>query len=651
MSNNRKISKNQVMLMNKLMKTAIVVILGLVIVGISNLYGYAPQGLEMTPYSVPIPAGGDQMEQCWNRSWIGWNPMRATSFYSDDVMNRMTECGGFIYMVGLNETGGDENITLSKWDFAGNNLWNVTWGGFYLEYPIGIWSDGIYIYTCGSVFVYELPYSHCDILLIKWNAMGGVEWSATWDGDGEPAYDRGKAIWGNGTDVFVLGDTIGYSSSDFVLVQFSASDGAIGWNRTWGGWHQEIAEGLYGSGSSLWAVGTTQSWGAGYEDLAIVKWNITTREKVWNATAGAAGSDYGYGVWGNDEEPYIYTVGETAGEHWIIKWDDNAQVISDSKIWFYDTPGANTGRAITGNGTVLYTCGASGIAAHGGATDMTLLQWDLNLNLIDNQTWGYPNVAEQGEIGYSVWCNNTDVVTAGLRLSWLGELYRGDSFLVRWSTGGYIPPYPPTSLSIFINDGVEETGNLNVTLTLSATGATEMCFSNDGNTYSSWEVYTVSKIWELESGVGLKTVFFNARNDTIEAVAPSKDTITYIIPPTELSIIINGGALETSSPNVQLTLSAIGATEMCFSNDGVTYTEWEPYDTSKNWTLESGGGIKTVYFRVRNSTIEAATPVIGTIMPSSELFVPGFPTPILLMVASFAVIYLARQRVKSIEFG
>ena len=43
----------------------------------------------------------------------------------------------------------------------------------------------------------------------------------------------------------------------------------------------------------------------------------------------------------------------------------------------------------------------------------------------------------------------------------------------------------PSALSITINGGVNQTRVNNVNISLSATGATEMCFSNDGNAWST----------------------------------------------------------------------------------------------------------------------------------------------------------------------
>jgi len=78
------------------------------------------------------------------------------------------------------------------------------------------------------------------------------------------------------------------------------------------------------------------------------------------------------------------------------------------------------------------------------------------------------------------------------------------------------------------------------------------------------------------------------------------------------TILINDDATYTTSVNVILTLSASddtsGVAEMCFSNDGVTYTDWEAYATSKSLALTTGDGAKTVYVKYRDNAGLESTP-------------------------------------------
>jgi hypothetical protein len=71
------------------------------------------------------------------------------------------------------------------------------------------------------------------------------------------------------------------------------------------------------------------------------------------------------------------------------------------------------------------------------------------------------------------------------------------------------------------------------------------------------------------------------------------------------SIVINGGAGYTGSTNVTLALSATdsqtGVAEMRFGNTGDPWSAWEPYATTKSWTLPSGDGNKYVWVQFRNN--------------------------------------------------
>lgn len=65
------------------------------------------------------------------------------------------------------------------------------------------------------------------------------------------------------------------------------------------------------------------------------------------------------------------------------------------------------------------------------------------------------------------------------------------------------------------------------------------------------------------------------------------------------TVVISGAAAITGNASVSLTTSASdspgsGVSAMRFSNDGVAWSEWEPYTANKSWTLGGGDGEKTV---------------------------------------------------------
>jgi len=164
--------------------------------------------------------------------------------------------------------------------------------------------------------------------------------------------------------------------------------------------------------------------------------------------------------------------------------------------------------------------------------------------------------------------------------------------------------------SIAINGGASYTNTTASTLTLSASdtggsGLSQMRFSNDNVTWSSWEAYATTKSWTLASGSGTKTVYVQYRDGAGNVSSTYSDTIVLDTAGPTGSITINGGAAETNSTTVTLTLSASdtggsGLSQMRFSNDNVTWSSWEAYASTKSWTLSSGDGAKTVYVQYRD---------------------------------------------------
>ena len=69
------------------------------------------------------------------------------------------------------------------------------------------------------------------------------------------------------------------------------------------------------------------------------------------------------------------------------------------------------------------------------------------------------------------------------------------------------------------------------------------------------------------------------------------------------SAIINNGAISTQSSQVTLTLFTQTGTKMMISNTAdFAGAVWEPYTLTKQWTLSSGNGQKTVYVKFMDAT-------------------------------------------------
>ena len=154
-------------------------------------------------------------------------------------------------------------------------------------------------------------------------------------------------------------------------------------------------------------------------------------------------------------------------------------------------------------------------------------------------------------------------------------------------------------------------------------------FNNNGTTYSigsyaKWKIvkmYTsgvlvrefvpVYRLSDNEIGLfdDVKKMFYT--NEGTGSFKKGSDIV--VNTPSNNNVLINDGARTTENTNVTLTLSSNGATEMCISNTN-SCDSWEVYSASKDWTLTSGNGYKTVYVWFRNAEGNKTSVISDTII-------------------------------------
>ena len=142
-------------------------------------------------------------------------------------------------------------------------------------------------------------------------------------------------------------------------------------------------------------------------------------------------------------------------------------------------------------------------------------------------------------------------------------------------------------------------GARTVTLSCSdgaGSGCDKTYYTTDGSVPT-----TASSVYSIPLTMSVTTTlrYFSVdRAGNAEAVK----TQTYVIN-TNPSITINGGTTYTISRSVTLSLfcGSAGCTQMQLSNDNITWPAAETYRTTRNWTLTSGEGEKTVYVKYRDS--------------------------------------------------
>jgi len=139
---------------------------------------------------------------------------------------------------------------------------------------------------------------------------------------------------------------------------------------------------------------------------------------------------------------------------------------------------------------------------------------------------------------------------------------------------------------------------------------------------SSWTDYSEPFLVNLD---GNFTIQYNSTDyaGNVEQTKTANITI-------EKPIKINGDAFYTNSPTVNLTLSAelvmSSVINMSFSNNNITWTEWEAYVDTRAWYLSDGEGLKTVYVKFSNGTASPAyfdTITLATTPPTTTASLSG----------------------------
>ncbi|TKJ18441.1 MAG: hypothetical protein CEE43_17995 [Promethearchaeota archaeon Loki_b32] len=210
-----------------------------------------------------------------------------------------------------NEQDDKDNKNIVPLLSASNSVayeWNRTWGGIDTDGGSGIAvdsSDNVYL----AGYTYSFGVGSYDMVLVKYDSSGVQQWNRTW---GRSDWDIGSGVAVDSSDnVYLAGSTysFGAGNEDMVLVKYDSS-GMQQWNRTWGGSDYDGGSGVaVDSSDNVYLAGTTESFGAGSYDMVLVKYDSSGVQQ-WNHTWGGSDWDYGSGV-AVDSSDNVYLAGTT----------------------------------------------------------------------------------------------------------------------------------------------------------------------------------------------------------------------------------------------------------------------------------------------------------------------------------------------------
>jgi hypothetical protein len=299
-----------------------------------------PQGYPTTStggQGYPSTSTGQQISQAYQGSTFA----KAIGGSNDDIAYSIIQSsdGGYVVVGGTSSFGaGGVDIYVVKLDSGGNVQWTKTIGGSYYDiaYSIVQSSDGGYIVAGGTE---SFGAGKADIFVVKLDSSGNVVWAKTIGGS---KGDRARSIIqsSDGGYVIVGGtESFGAGKADISVVKLDSS-GNVVWTKTIGdGGASSI---IQSSDGGYVVAGGTQSFGAGGWDIYVVKLDSSGNVQ-WAKTIGGSDWDYANSIIQSSDGGYV-VVGSTrsfgAGydDMYVVKMDSSGNVLWTKTIGgsYYD---------------------------------------------------------------------------------------------------------------------------------------------------------------------------------------------------------------------------------------------------------------------------------------------------------------------------
>jgi hypothetical protein len=328
-------------------------------------------------YLIRTDSAGDTL---WTRAYGG---------AVDDVGSsvQQTDDSGFAVAGRTYSFGaGYSDVYLIRTSASGDTLWTRTYGGQWHDDGLSIQriADGGYIISGASE---SYGAGRGDVYLIRTNVSGDTLWTRTY---GDTNVDVGESVQESTDGGYIItgyNGTFGPINGDVYLIK-TDDHGDTVWTRTYGGrvppdWGYAVHPTANGGCIS---VGYTMSFGAGNEDVYLIKANASG-DVLWTRTCGGPGRDIGYSVQQTIDGGYIIA-GTTASfgaggyDVYLVKTNAQGDTVWTRTYGGTNSDGGNSVQQTTDGGYII----AGSTASFGaGGSDVYLIKTDSlgNVGLVE----------------------------------------------------------------------------------------------------------------------------------------------------------------------------------------------------------------------------------------------------------------------------
>jgi uncharacterized delta-60 repeat protein len=251
----------------------------------------------------------------------------------DDQANSVVQSSDGSYVVAGYTTSfgaGGADMYVVKLGSGGNVQWTKTIGGSDDDFANSVIqsSDGGYVI---AGYTQSFGAGGYDMYVVKLDSNGNVVWTKTIGGSNSDVAN--SIVQSSDGSYVVAGETLSFGASgrDIYVVKLDSS-GNIVWTKTIGGSWDDFANSVIQSSDGGYVIaGYTQSFGASWYDIYVVKLD-SSGNVIWSKTIGGGDADVAYSIIQSSDGGYI-VIGRTqsfgAGGYdvYVVKIDSSGNVL------------------------------------------------------------------------------------------------------------------------------------------------------------------------------------------------------------------------------------------------------------------------------------------------------------------------------------